>query len=376
MCFQTAASAEFALTQFLTQQFIALRKCHFERKISTLRGQEMRPKPTQIEFGNLLRGADKPILIKEKTNENGEIVLRIYQRKDLQSISSPFERIKNRLKYSLEDFGREHKIAAKLLDKIGFGKVRVLQTKGTKDPANLLEKMRSGARTGLIDQKIEREFNNLLNENSIKYYSGFCFYEDNYSDQNFDDDLKYILSNANICLEVTLSNDIESLENDIHGKFFEDPLNHLKEIDSLFDSADSIRQKFKFIFEKNKANDQIQKAFLKKLEQTFKYPINIAFGAQNTRDWLLQYEQNLGNVQDNADDQDLASDQKTAIHNINSAFSNHWWESDKKKIESLANLYDRYDDSENVPKIIKSFILFSADTLFERNPDLIEKSMN
>lgn len=336
----------------------------------------MRPKPTQIEFGNLLRGADKPILIKEKTNENGEIVLRIYQRKDLQSISSPFERIKNRLKYSLEDFGREHKIAAKLLDKIGFGKVRVLQTKGTKDPANLLEKMRSGARTGLIDQKIEREFNNLLNENSIKYYSGFCFYEDNYSDQNFDDDLKYILSNANICLEVTLSNDIESLENDIHGKFFEDPLNHLKEIDSLFDSADSIRQKFKFIFEKNKANDQIQKAFLKKLEQTFKNPINIAFGAQNTRDWLLQYEQNLGNVQDNADDQDLASDQKTAIHNINSAFSNHWWESDKKKIESLANLYDRYDDSENVPKIIKSFILFSADTLFERNPDLIEKSMN
>ena len=52
-----------------------------------------------------------PILIKKKTDENGNTILHFYQHKDLKSIRSPFEKIKNALKYSLEDFGREHKTA-------------------------------------------------------------------------------------------------------------------------------------------------------------------------------------------------------------------------------------------------------------------------
>ncbi len=67
--------------------------------------------PAQIEFGGLSREFDKPILIKKKTDENGNTILRIYPRKDLKSIRRPFEKIKNALKYSREDFGREHKTA-------------------------------------------------------------------------------------------------------------------------------------------------------------------------------------------------------------------------------------------------------------------------
>ena len=124
--------------------------------------------PARIEFGSLSRGFNSPILIKEKTDENGNTILRIYQRKDLQSISSPFEKIKNALKYSLEDFGREHKTAAKLLDKIGFGKVRELTTAAPEKTAGLIETIRSGARTGLIDEKSKKEFDDILHENKIE----------------------------------------------------------------------------------------------------------------------------------------------------------------------------------------------------------------
>jgi hypothetical protein len=37
----------------------------------------------KIEFGNLARGETNPILIKQKTDQNGNTILRIYQRKDL-----------------------------------------------------------------------------------------------------------------------------------------------------------------------------------------------------------------------------------------------------------------------------------------------------
>ena len=71
----------------------------------------MKTMPAQIEFGGLSQGFDKPILIKKKTDENGNTILHFYQHKDLKSIRTPFEKIKNALKYSLEDFGREHKTA-------------------------------------------------------------------------------------------------------------------------------------------------------------------------------------------------------------------------------------------------------------------------
>ncbi len=69
----------------------------------------MKTMPAQIEFGGLSRGFDKPIQIKKKTDENGNTILHFYQHKYLKSIRSPFEKIKNALKYSLEDFGHGHK---------------------------------------------------------------------------------------------------------------------------------------------------------------------------------------------------------------------------------------------------------------------------
>lgn len=330
-------------------------------------------KPTQIEFGNLSRGAEKPILIKEKTDENGNTILRIYQRKDLQSISSPFEKIKNVLKYSLEDFGREHKTAAKLLEKIGFEKVRVLATTGTEEAADLIETVRSGARTGLIDEKSKTKFDNLLHDNEIKNYSSFKFNVGTYSDQNFARDFKYILGKIDPESSIDLSNQFDFLDNVIDIKISESPLEKLKNLDSIIDTNEKLREKIDFFFKENNTNDQLRNEFFEKFDKILYEPMLKALGPENTKQWLLQHEQERSENQGNTDDQALFDTKETAIQNINSAFSNHWWDSDFKKIASMVCLLDRYEDSKHVPKIIKKYIEFSGNELLKKNPSLDEK---
>ena len=305
-------------------------------------------KPTQIEFGNLSRAANNPILIKEKTDENGDTILRIYQRKDLQSISNPFEKIKNLLKYSLEDFGREHKTAAKLLDKIGFGKVRELTTEAPEKTAGLIEKIRSGARTGLIDEKSKKEFDDILHDNKIEKYDGFNFYEDTYSDQNFKKDFEYIaekkVQTSLGLLELDLLGEFKSLKHFIDGTAFDEPLKNLDAFDSNIKKYGNLRKEVKTIFKNHNTERQLQKEFLNKLEKILHQPILFKLGAENTKKWLLQHEEKLIKAIDNTDDQDSINAQKNVINNINSAFSNHWWDSDEKKINdrsilSICKLY-------------------------------------
>jgi len=330
-------------------------------------------KPTQIEFGNLSRGAEKPILIKEKTDENGNTILRIYQRKDLQSISSPFEKIKNVLKYSLEDFGREHKTAAKLLEKIGFGKVTVLATTGTEEAADLIETVRSGARTGLIDEKSKTKFDNLLHDNEIKNYSSFKFNVGTYSDQNFARDFKYILGKIDPESSIDLSNQFDFLDNVIDIKISESPLEKLKNLDSIIDTNEKLREKIDFFFKENNTNDQLRNEFFEKFDKILYEPMLKALGPENTKDWLLQHEKELSKVIGNTDDQSLIKAQEITINNIHSAFSNHWWDSDEKKAKSMVDLYYGYVNSEDVPSIIKGYIYFSIEELLKKNPSLSSK---
>ncbi len=333
----------------------------------------MIPKPTQIEFGNLSRGTNNPILLKQKTDENGDTILRIYQRKDLQSISNPFEKIKNVLKYSLEDFGREHRTAAELLEKIGFGKVRVLVTTGTEEAADLIETMRSGVRTGFIDRDSIIKFNNILFQNGIKNYGDFKFYDGTYSDEKFKQDLTYIGEKTNPESPLNLSEKFESLQKFIDSKTFEFPLNNLKEINTHIKEVEEIRGEVENFFDQNNTADQLRENIFRKLDKILYEPMVVVCGAENAKKWLLQYEQNLSKAPGNADDQPLTNAQETAIRNINNAFSNHWWDSDEKKIESMVYLFYRYQNSEDVPNMIKVYIDFSVEELLKKNPNLREK---
>ncbi len=65
---------------------------------------------TKIELGSFSRNENSPIMLKEKFESDGSSSLRIYQRKDIDSINSFKDKLKTRLKYGIEDFCMEHEI--------------------------------------------------------------------------------------------------------------------------------------------------------------------------------------------------------------------------------------------------------------------------
>ena len=75
----------------------------------------------KIELGNFDRAG--PIMLKEKIGKDGAITTRIYQRKDIQSIENLSTRIKNTVKYSIEDFFIKHKKFQPILGLIGLKKI-------------------------------------------------------------------------------------------------------------------------------------------------------------------------------------------------------------------------------------------------------------
>jgi len=48
-------------------------------------------------------------------------------------------------------------------------------------------------------------------------------------------------------------------------------------------------------------------------------------------------------------------------------------DSEEEKIGSMGNLFYRYKDSEDVPKIIKQYIYFSVEELLKKHPSLFSK---
>ena len=58
----------------------------------------------KIEMGSFNRSPDSPILLKEKIEGDGSVSVRIYQRKDVDSITSLKDKIKTMVKYGIEDF--------------------------------------------------------------------------------------------------------------------------------------------------------------------------------------------------------------------------------------------------------------------------------
>ncbi len=326
----------------------------------------------KIEFGNLARGEANPILIKQKTDQNGNTILRIYQRKDLQLISNPFERIKDALKYSLEDFGVAHKTAAKLLAKLGFANVSKLKTTGTENPSELLETIRSGARTGLIDEKSKEEFHTLLKHNNITSYDGFIFYEDTYSDQHFEQDPKYIAGKS-IEFESDILDDFEFCKTIVASSSFDNPLYAVARFDLYSKFIEKISEKVKIVFENHFTEYQFRQEFFKKLDKIFYEPVLVSFGAENTKHWLLKHEGKPSKKSGNDDNQESIERKSSIIQKINSAFSNDGRDSDEKKIESMIALHYQYEKKSDVPIIIKKYIYFSVETLLKKNPSLFSK---
>jgi hypothetical protein len=159
----------------------------------------------------------------------------------------------------------------------------------------------------------------------------------------------------------------------IDSTAFDEPLKKLNRVNFHIGKYKNLRKEVKRISKNHNTESQLRKEFLNKLEKLLHQPILFKLGAENTKKWLLQHEEKLSEKLGNAGDQYSMNAKKIIIKNINSAFSNHWWDSDEKKIKSMVDLHYRYENSNDVPNIIKDYIYFSVDTLLKKNPGLNEK---
>jgi hypothetical protein len=148
----------------------------------------------RIEFGSFNRDKNNPILLKEKIGPDGSSSVRIYQRKDIESIINFKDKIKTIVKYSVEDFFIHHKNFQPLLEKIGLNKIHELDTSKVENPYDLLQSIKSDARIGFIDKTKEDELKNLLIRNAIhqgnQYEYEYTFYKGKYKNEDFFSDLE------------------------------------------------------------------------------------------------------------------------------------------------------------------------------------------
>ena len=151
----------------------------------------------RVEFGNLNRGEDTPILIKEKISADGAPSVRIYQRKDVNSIENLTDRIKTTIKYGIEDFFIEHKKFQPLLEKIGFTKINQLKTDEIENPSNLLQAIKFGARIGLVAKKNKESLQSILAKNGFGGDYQFKFHKGSYKNEDFFIDLTEFVIQGN-----------------------------------------------------------------------------------------------------------------------------------------------------------------------------------
>lgn len=144
---------------------------------------------TRVEFGNLNRGDNTPILIKEKISADGAPSVRIYQREDVNSIKNLTDRIKKKIKYGVEDFFIEHEKFQPLLKKIGFAKVNQLKTGEIENPSYLLQAIKFGARIGSVEVEDEKKLKEILEKHEFDGDYNYIFYKGGYKIEDFLNDL-------------------------------------------------------------------------------------------------------------------------------------------------------------------------------------------
>jgi len=153
---------------------------------------------TKIELGSFSRNEKIPIMLKEKVERDGSSSVRIYQRKDIDSITSFKDKIKTRLKYGLEDFCMKHETFRPLLQSVGVKGINRLKPSNPKSMQDLLQSIRSEARTGTVTEKNELKLKQILATYALPEDYEINFYKGKYNNEDFFYDLKQFISSDDI----------------------------------------------------------------------------------------------------------------------------------------------------------------------------------
>ncbi len=156
---------------------------------------------TKIELGSFNRDASSPIFLKEKIESDGSLSIRIYQRKDIDSINSFKDKIKTMVKYGIEDFCMAHQIFRPLLGTVGVKRIDHLQTDDLQNAPDLFQSIRSEARIGKVTEEKEIKLKKILGNHGLSDDYKIDFYEGKYKDADFFSDLKKFISSDRKFLE-------------------------------------------------------------------------------------------------------------------------------------------------------------------------------
>lgn len=329
---------------------------------------------TRVEFGNLNRGDNTPIFIKEKIGADGAPSIRIYQRKDVNSIENLTDRIKTKIKYGVENFFIDHEKFQPLLKKIGFSKVNQIKTDDVENPRDLLQAIKFGSRIGSVEKEDEQKLKEILEKHEFNGDYNYTFYKGGYKTQEFlsdltkfaelggkqsinDHNLIYLITIATAGSHIMTSAQLEKCTEKIDqirkgiNQHFDDEIERLaarpgsKNTEtSINDSPGEISDFFEDLrSEINGKLDEIKT----KITQRSITPAN-----EDIKKYLLETLNQTLAIRNQ--EQSTGDETRAAIDVL---YSTSWWISDERRVESLKKVRDFFIDlKERVPEVIQQEI--------------------
>jgi hypothetical protein len=332
---------------------------------------------TKIEMGSFNRSASSPIFLKEKIESDGSSSVRIYQRKDIDSIASFKDKIKTMMKYGIEDFCTTHGTFRPLLGAVGIKRIDHLKTNDLKSAQDLLKSIRSEARTGKVTEEKEKELKKILGDHGLSDDYKINFYEGQYKTEDFFSDLNRFLSSEKKFTE----------EDKVNLSEFESAFKYKKivkqvHLDSQKETIEKVKKSLEKHFDNQIRLSETQpgestnssetrsaggsRSYLETLQKELERKLNkierevaqrsIAPKDEDIKNYLLL------SIQRKLDDSGAWNDETTRETaeiqaTIDILFSTSWWISEERKLESLKKVQGFFkEDYQWLPEPVKNRI--------------------
>lgn len=328
---------------------------------------------TKIELGSFSRNENSPIMLKEKFESDGSSSLRIYQRKDIDSIKSFKDKLKTRLKYGIEDFCMEHEILLPLLQSVGIKGIKRLKTNDPKSTQGLLQSIRSEARTGTgtVTGENESKLKQILADYALPegYEINFC--KGKYKTEDLFSDLKQFIQSDKKFTKLD-NFQLGSIESSFTSKRilglettkkYEDLIKRIREsLDSHFQKKQALlasrpgtskhSSEGNFSASSLSRLKELQKEIVDKLDEIENEikQRSITPKDEDIKNQLISTIQYVLDEEENSEKwtDDVAKQDAEIRATIDILFSTSWWISEERKMESLKKVQDFFKSNKSV----------------------------
>jgi hypothetical protein len=318
---------------------------------------------TKIELGSFSRNENIPIMLKEKVESDGISSVRIYQRKDIDSITNFKDKVKTMMKYGIEDFCMKHETFRPLLQSVGVKGINRLKTDDPKSTQDLLQSIRSEARTGTVTGEKESQLKKILETHKLSQNYQIDFYPEKYKTEDIFSDLKkFIISDSSFSTkdksqlgsiekEFTSKQILKKMHVDqrvkLIGRIKDSLNNHFKKQEKLLEAKlgkSTHSSETNFSVSNPSRLKELQKEIVGKLNEIEKEikersatpkDEDIKNHLISTIVYVLEVEKNSEEWTD-----DLAKKDAEIRDTIDVLFSTSWWISEDRKMESLKKVQD------------------------------------